>query len=469
MLYVLPRFREFRISCYAAVCLLAVGEPAAALDLVGYVPSYRMNSANYVTNILPRQIALLDEIRYFGITVHSNGTGALTTNATHLANIQKLKSLVDALPAANRPRLDITLGGWQMSDGFATIAADAVKRDALARNIAALLNQTGATAVDLDWEHPSGNTQLNNYAAMLQRIKQEIGDDRRVYATVEPARFLPASAFAGENAIDGASLMTYDLGWWANDGSDTNRGEHSLQQYAVDAVGAWTDPLGTANKRPYVFASWGKGLPEERLGIGLPFYGRTIGTIQAPQSGDAVSYADLTTGGQSAPLGENYFTYQGQTYWVPVPGAVADRVEYAVEKGLAHIIIWELFHDLDPNHQNSLLRTAYETRQNLLAMPGDFDGDGDVNAADYDFWRQTFGSQDQLDADGNGDGAIDAADYVMWRRHMSSASGVLSAHAVPEPITFWLSFALLLISAYYGLNRKRFLFARGLPNSMRNA
>jgi hypothetical protein len=92
-----------------------------------------------------------------------------------------------------------------------------------------------------------------------------------------------------------------------------------------------------------------------------------------------------------------------------------------------------------------------------------------VNAADYDFWRQTFGSQDQLDADGNGDGAIDAADYVMWRRHMSSASGVLSAHAVPEPITFWLSFALLLISAYYGLNRKRFLFARGLPNSMRNA
>ena len=142
-----------------------------------------------------------------------------------------------------------------------------------------------------------------------------------------------------------------------------------------------------SNKRPYVFASWGKDLPEDRLGIGLPFYGRTIGTSQSPQSGTAVSYADLATGGQSSPLGENYFTYQGQTYWVPGPSEVADRVEFAVEKGLKNIIIWELFHDLDPSHQDSLLRTAYDTRQNLLAVPGDFDGDGNVDAADYDVWR----------------------------------------------------------------------------------
>jgi GH18 family chitinase len=453
------QFRLLQFLGCAAVCSCFAGNPAVALDLIGYVPNYRMTSSNYVNNVLPRQLALLDEVRYFGITVNNNGSGALTTNATHLANIQKLKSLIDAIPEPDRPRLDITLGGWQMSDGFATIAADAAKRDALAQNIAALLDQTGATAVDLDWEHPSGSTQLNNYAAMLQRIKQEIGDDRRVYATVEPTKFLPASAFVGENAIDGASLMTYDLGWWANDGADTNRGEHSLPQYATDAIGAWTDPPGTTNKRPYVFGSWGKGLPEEQLGIGLPFYGRTIGTSQAPQSGNAVSYADLATGGQVAPLGENYFTYQGQTYWVPGPGAVADRVEYAIEKGLENVIIWELFHDLDPSHQQSLLRTAYETRQNLIAVPGDFNGDGSVSAADYDVWRATFGSQNQLQADGNDDGIVDAADYVLWRRQMSSAA--LAAHAVPEPFTFWSLFAdILLIKARYALNRKRCAFAR---------
>jgi GH18 family chitinase len=445
---------------YAAICCCFSGSHAAALDLIGYVPNYRMTSSNYVNNVLPRQLALLDEVRYFGITVNSNGSGTLTTNATHLANIQKLKSLIDAMPEPDRPRLDITLGGWQMSDGFATIAADAAKRDALAQNIAALLDQTGATAVDLDWEHPIGNTQLNNYAAMLQRIKQEIGDGRRVYATVEPTKFLPASAFAGDNAIDGASLMTYDLGWWANDGADTNRGEHSLLQYASDAIGAWTDPPGTTNKRPYVFGSWGKGLPEEQLGIGLPFYGRTIGTSQAPQSGNAVSYADLVTGGAASPLGENYFVYLGQTYWVPGSSAVADRVEYAVEKDLENIIIWELFHDLDPDHPQSLLRTAYNTRQILIAVPGDFDGDGIVNAADYDVWRATFGSQNQLGSDGNDNGIVDAADYVVWRRQMSSA-GVLAAHAVPEPCTFWSLLTIIpLINTRRALNRKRCTFAR---------
>ena len=257
----LARSRQLPTLGFAAVCFFIAAGQAAALDLVGYVPNYRMTSTNYVNNILPRQIALLDEVRYFGITVNSNGSGALTTNATHLANIQKLKSLIDAIPEPNRPRLDITLGGWQMSDGFAAIAGDAAKRDALAQNIAALLDQTGATSVDLDWEHPTGGTQLNNYATTLQRIKQEVGSERHVYGTVEPTKFLPASVFAGPNAIDGTSLMTYDLGWWANDGADTNRGEHALPQYAADALSAWTDPPGTSNKRPYVFASWGKGLP----------------------------------------------------------------------------------------------------------------------------------------------------------------------------------------------------------------
>jgi glycosyl hydrolase family 18 (putative chitinase) len=445
---------------FAAACLFIAAGQAAALELVGYVPNYRMTSTNYVNNILPRQLELLDEVRYFGITVNSNGSGALTTNATHLANIQKLKSLIDAIPEPNRPRLDITLGGWQTSDGFATIAGDAAKRDALAQNIAALLDQTGATAVDLDWEHPVGGTQLNNYATTLQRIKQEVGSDRRVYGTVEPTKFLPASVFAGPNAIDGTSLMTYDLGWWANDGADTNRGEHALPQYAADSLSAWTDPPGTSNKRPYVFASWGKGLPTDRLGIGLPFYGRTIGTSQAPQSGNAVSYADLATGGQSSPLGENYFTYQGQTYWVPGPSEVADRVELAVEKGLHNIIIWELFHDLDPSHQDSLLRTAFDTRQSLLAVPGDFDSNGNVDSADYDIWRETFGSQAELQADGNDDGIVDAADYVVWRRQMSSAAGAVAIHAVPEPLTPWSLFAIIpLINAPRALNRKRSILA----------
>ncbi|QDV74029.1 hypothetical protein K2D_22660 [Planctomycetes bacterium K2D] len=67
----------------------------------------------------------------------------------------------------------------------------------------------------------------------------------------------------------------------------------------------------------------------------------------------------------------------------------------------------------------------------LLAIPGDYDGNGFVEQADYDVWSQAYGSTvtPSTGADGNGDGFIDAADYSVWRDAFAG-SPVL---AVPEP------------------------------------
>ena len=68
--------------------------------------------------------------------------------------------------------------------------------------------------------------------------------------------------------------------------------------------------------------------------------------------------------------------------------------------------------------------------------PGDFNRDGQVDAADYSLWRSAFGSTSQLEADGNADGIVDAADYVVWRNHFTTASAASAAAgtgAVPEP------------------------------------
>ena len=54
------------------VCAFAV-ERAPALDLIGYVPYYRMN-ATYNNNILPTQLGMLNEVRYYGLTVSNTGT-----------------------------------------------------------------------------------------------------------------------------------------------------------------------------------------------------------------------------------------------------------------------------------------------------------------------------------------------------------------------------------------------------------
>ena len=57
-----------------------------------------------------------------------------------------------------------------------------------------------------------------------------------------------------------------------------------------------------------------------------------------------------------------------------------------------------------------------------LYLPGDFNADGVVSAADYTLWRNSLGSTvpPGVDADGNGDGKIDALDYAVWKSNFGA-------------------------------------------------
>jgi hypothetical protein len=90
----------------------------------------------------------------------------------------------------------------------------------------------------------------------------------------------------------------------------------------------------------------------------------------------------------------------------------------------------------------SLLKGAQ--KYSLVVAPGDYNGDGTVDAADYTVWRNTLGSADDLRADGNGDLVIDSGDYDMWRAAFGAtydfaldAAGAATA-TVPEPAAILL-------------------------------
>jgi cytochrome c peroxidase len=93
----------------------------------------------------------------------------------------------------------------------------------------------------------------------------------------------------------------------------------------------------------------------------------------------------------------------------------------------------------------------------FVTLPGDYDGNGVVEQADYNVWRASLGNASSLAADGNGDLIVDAADYVIWRNNLgltwqSLGTGAGSQlPAVPEPSAI----ALAAIIAACGLLPRR--------------
>ena len=90
-----------------------------------------------------------------------------------------------------------------------------------------------------------------------------------------------------------------------------------------------------------------------------------------------------------------------------------------------------------------------------MDLPGDFDGNNRVDAADYQVWKNTFGSMLQLAADANGNGIVDAADYTIWRNYLGAPNHAAAfALRVPEPSSAWLALGSLVVLLQL-LNRKR--------------
>jgi hypothetical protein len=85
-------------------------------------------------------------------------------------------------------------------------------------------------------------------------------------------------------------------------------------------------------------------------------------------------------------------------------------------------------------------------------LPGDYNHNGVVDAADYIVWRDSLGvTGGQLPADGDGDGIITATDYTVWRSNFgrtaasnarASTDTIDPSHSVPEPVA-----VILLVSA----------------------
>ena len=93
---------------------------------------------------------------------------------------------------------------------------------------------------------------------------------------------------------------------------------------------------------------------------------------------------------------------------------------------------------------NGLINIPVNYTVIAAGIPGDYNGNGIVDAADYTPWRDSLNASvaTGTGADGSPDGIVNSGDFDMWRANFGAMTGGAARTAVPEP-----SNALLVILA----------------------
>ncbi|MBX3424731.1 MAG: hypothetical protein KF688_03530 [Pirellulales bacterium] len=103
------------------------------------------------------------------------------------------------------------------------------------------------------------------------------------------------------------------------------------------------------------------------------------------------------------------------------------------------------YHDLGKNWGLAMYQAWVQVGEPLA---GDFDEDGEVDAADLAAWQAGFGisaGAAHYQGDATGEGIVDGADFLAWQRQLGSPVGSANASIVPEPgTTFLLAIGWLL-------------------------
>jgi GH18 family chitinase len=295
------------ISRAAAAQQTALQPPAQARDalIVGYLPDYRCDTFN------PRQAGLVTDVVY--MAAEPKETGELDLSRVKPAHL----ALLGRLRKEYRVRTHFALGGWGRCRGFAPLAANAARRERFAELVVRYCREQEFAGVDLDWEFPEGEAQIEDFAALAQVLHTALhADGRTLSIALAPWQRLLKATW---RHVDRVHLMAYD-----------HEGRHATYAQALEDV-------------ERVLAL---GVPREKLLLGLPCYARHIADNER-----TLTWLEIV-GRHDPPPNQDEF----EGFYYNGPTTVAKKATFAATQGLAGIFFWELGQDTDGSR--SLVRAA---------------------------------------------------------------------------------------------------------------
>jgi chitinase len=274
-------------------------------------------------------------------------------------------------------KMILSLGGWGWDSQFAAIVAKPEAEDRYIQSVLALVDASDYDGIDLDWEYPDTEREIIGFERMARRLRKELNamGTRKGRPKVLT---MAASANPGTLKWLGKDFLLETMDW--------------LNVMTYDFAGAWTDyaghhsPLHASSKQPtghprsteltmkYLLEE--RGLPPDRLAVGIPLYGRGF-PVSEP-------YASTKNARKTAIPRGNYSNlhrlereqdwvrkWDGETKnpWLISPDhsivigyddaeSVALKTEWAMQKGFRGVFFWQIAADRLPDGTNPLQEAA---------------------------------------------------------------------------------------------------------------
>jgi chitinase len=267
----------------------------------------------------------------------------------------------------------LSLGGWGWDKQFASIVSKPEAEDRYVKAVMAAVDGSDYDGIDLDWEYPDTAEEVAGFERLARRFRTLLDDVGKVKGR---PMLLTMAAAANPGTLrwlrkeflletmDWVNVMTYDMsGDWAG-----HAGHHSPLFASTKVKGG--QPRSTELSMKYLVEE--RGLPADRLAVGIPLYGRGF-AVSEPYASTKDAPRRRVAQGNYANLHRlqrdegwtRQWDDETKNPWLLAPDrsavigyddaeSVGLKTEWAMKKGFRGVFFWQVAADRLPDGTNPL-------------------------------------------------------------------------------------------------------------------